>query len=416
MEDENKADVENKNSVCIAKNKNNKGITLVSVCLVVSCVLNFHLICAWLKSVNFSRDGLPIKNVQKLNMVKTIMTDYYYKDIDRKELVESCIEGMTKLMDDPYSVYLRENEMELLKQNTEGSYKGIGITLKLGDDNLITISEVFDDSPAKKAGIIKGDKILRVNGENFTNLTDSKVIVDFIKEKDEDINMEILRPSTNEEMSFVLRADKIKLISVKSKIMDDDIGYIKIRMFDDGVSKSFKEHLDDLKSKNIKGLLIDLRDNPGGEYREVIDIANLLLEEGNLIVYTEDKNKKQVKEYAKGKGIDLPIGVLVNKYSASASEVLSGALKDNNKAWLLGDKTYGKGLVQTVISFKDGTGLKLTTSRYFIPSGKCIDGEGIEPDYKIDLPDDYEDYSVTEIPEQGDTQLKNALDIIKKEV
>ena len=416
MEDENKIGIENEKSEFFSKSNRNKGRKLVSVCLIVSCVLNIHLIFMLLKSLNFSRDGLSIKSVQKLNMIKTIMTDYYYKDIDKKELVESCIEGMTKLMDDPYTEYLKKDAMEELKQKTEGSYKGIGISIRLGDDNLINIVEVFENSPAKRVGILAGDKILRINEKDFTDLKDEQTVTNLIENKDEDIEVEILRPSTNEKMIFKLKAENIKLISVESKIFGDDIGYIRIKMFDDGVGESFCEHLDKLKVDNIKGLLIDLRDNPGGGYKEVVNIADTLLKEGDLIVYTEDKNKKQVKEYAKGGKFDLPIGVLVNKNSASASEVLSGALKDNKRAWLLGEKTYGKGLVQTVISFKDGSGLKLTTSRYFIPSGKCIQGEGIDPDYKVELPEKYESYSIQEIPEGEDVQLSKALDMIKKEV
>ena len=415
MEDENKIELEKDNKNIDNIGRGTKSRRTIIVCLIVSCVLNIYLMYIFLHSLNFSQDGLKIRDIQKLNLFKSIMTNCYYKEINKEKLVESCIEGMTKLMDDPYTVYLKKEDMEDLKQKTEGNYKGIGISIKLGDDNLINIVDVFDNSPAKKAGIQIGDKILNINGKDITKIKDEQEYLNLMKDKDKEIDIKILRPSTNERISFKLKADNIKLVNVESKIFDNDIGYIKLKMFDNDVSKKFKEHLDKLTEKNIRGLLIDLRDNPGGDYKEVVNIASFLLSKDDLIVYTEDRNKKRTEEYAKGEGLDLPIGILVNGNSASASEVLSGALRDNNKAWLLGEKTYGKGLVQVVVNFKDGSGLKLTTAKYFTPSGECVQEKGLEPDYKVEVSKN-EDNLVFRGLEDKDIQLKEALKIIRKDI
>ena len=415
MEDENKINLE-KDDEKIETKKTDKRRKAVFVCLTMSCILNVYLMYIVLHSLNFAPNGVSVKDAQKLNFLKTVMTEYYYKEIKKEDLIESCINGMTKLMDDPYSKYLKEDDMEILKQTTEGNYKGIGVAVKMDEDNVLEIIEVFDNSPAQKSGIKVGDKVLSVDGKDIIGEKADQLFVNLLKNKDKEVDIRILRPSTDERINFRLKANNIKLENVESKILDNNIGYIKLKMFDNEVSNSFKEHLNKLRNQNIKALLLDVRDNPGGDYNEVIAIADLLLPKGSLIVYTEDKYKKQIKEFAKNDGLDLPMGVLINKSSASASEVLSGALQDNDRAWLLGEKTYGKGLVQTVIDFKDGTGLKLTTAEYFTPLGKCVQGEGIEPNYKVELPEEYKDSLVSLLSEDEDIQLKEAISIIKKEI
>ena len=396
------------------KKKNSKGKRVI-IGLIVSVVLNIYLMYMLMNSLNFSGDGIAFSDIYKLNKIKSIMNTYYYKEIDKEKLVENFIDGMVKVMDDPYTIYYTKEEMEEYRKRRAGSYRGTGVSITIAEDGLITIVEVFDGSPAKKAGIEVGDKLLKADGKD---LTDKKNIQEYFsnhtRESNVERELEILK-SNKEVVKVLLKVEDIKGINVDSKIFNNNIGYIRLKMFDDEVSEEFKKHLDKLMGENIEALLIDIRENPGGDFDEVISIADLFLDKGDLIVYTEDKNKVQEKVYARSKGIDLPIGVLIDGGSASASEVLAGALRDNNKAWLLGEKTYGKGLVQLVVEFEDGSGLKMTTDEYFTPNGKSVQGEGLTPDYEVKLPDDF-DFLKEQGKEETDTQLKEAIDILSKKI
>ena len=197
--------------------------------------------------------------------------------------------------------------------------------------------------------------------------------------------------------------------------MQENIGYIKITMFDSEIAKDFGTHLNDLIKGGIKGLIIDLRDNPGGDYSEVSAIADRLLPEG-LIVYTEDRMGNREEKRSDPQELDMPIAILVNEYSASASEVLSGAVKDHNKGKLIGTRTFGKGLVQAVIDLKDGSGVKLTVARYFTPSGECIHEKGIEPDIAVELDEKYQGYAISQVPREDDIQLDKAIEVIAEQI
>ena len=388
---------------------------LKNILLIISCIINIILFIIVLNSVFFTK--VNFRKVQKCNLVKEIITNLYYEDINEDDLIEGCIKGMTYAVNDVYTTYFSKDEMKMYTQSNSNKYEGLGVSVLLKDDRLLTVMESYEDSPAYNAGIRPGDKIIKIKDTDITGIRRLEDVAPLFEgELGDKIKMEIKKAKTGEIVEVELEISEIEFKQVTSEILDNDIGYIKISMFNTDVSKMFKEHLEKLKEQNIKGLLIDLRDNLGGDYYEVLEIADTLLDKDSLIIYTMDKTNTKECEYAKGDGLDMPIGVLVNGESASASEVLAGALKDNNKAWLLGNKTFGKGVVQSIMEFKDGSGLKITTARYFTPSGECIDGKGIEPNYNVDLPEEYKYSLISNVPREYDTQLDEALKIMREEV
>ena len=242
------------------------------------------------------------------------------------------------------------------------------------------------------------------------------MIISMIKGKENTkVKITVYRPDEGKYIDFDVIRNKIKIVNIKSEVLENNIGYIRISMFDSEISKFFKEHLNELLKKNIKGLIIDVRDNPGGDYDQVAEIADRLVPEG-LIVYTEDKKGNKQEKKSDATELDLPMVVLVNENSASASEVLSGALKDHNKAILVGTKTFGKGLVQAVVNLEDGSGLKVTIARYFTPSKVCIQDVGIEPNIKVEINEKYRGYSVSQIPVEEDNQLQKAIEVLKQSI
>lgn len=364
-------------------------------------------------AIQFSSDNVDYENVKKFSRVKSLLKEYYYKDVNENEMLEGAIAGLTEALQDPYTVYFTKDQMKQFIEKSQGSYVGIGVVVTMGEDGILTVVEPFEDSPALKAGITKDDKIVKVDDTDVTAIRDEDMIISMIKGKeDTKVKITVYRPSEGKYLDFVVTRKKIKVVNINSEILEGDIGYIRISMFDSEINKDFQDRLNDMLKKNIKGLIIDLRDNPGGDYDQVTAIADRLLPEG-LIVYTEDKKGNKQEKMSDANELDLPIAVLVNENSASASEVLSGALKDHNKATLIGTKTFGKGLVQAVINLDDGSGLKVTIARYFTPSKVCIQDIGIEPHIKVELPEKYKNVSISQIPREEDNQLQKAIEVIK---
>jgi carboxyl-terminal processing protease len=229
------------------------------------------------------------------------------------------------------------------------------------------------------------------------------------------VKITVYRPSNGEMLEFDLTRKKIKIANIKSRMLEDNIGYIRIVKFDSEINRYFNEHLNKLISNGMKALVIDVRDNPGGYYDQVVAICDRLLPEGT-IVYTEDKYKRQDVKKSDAKELGMPIAVLINGNSASASEILAGAIKDHKKGTLVGTKTFGKGLVQASSTLDDGSGLKVTIARYFTPSGVCIHGAGIMPDIEIDVPEEYKDSPISDIPPEKDIQLKAAVENLKGKI
>lgn len=364
-------------------------------------------------AIQFNSDNVEYENVQKFSRVRSLLNEYYYKDVNENDMLEGAISGMTESLNDPYTVYFTKDQMKQFIEKSQGSYVGIGVVVTMGEDGILTVVEPFEDSPALEVGIAKDDKIVKVDDTDVTTIRDEDMIISMIKGKeDTKVKITVYRPSEGMYKDFVVTRKKIKVVNINSEIVDGNIGYVKITMFDSEIYKDFQQHLNELLKKNIKGLIIDLRDNPGGDYDQVSAIADRLLPEG-LIVYTEDKKGNRQEKKSDATELNIPITVLVNENSASASEVLSGALKDHNKATLVGTKTFGKGLVQAIVNLEDGSGLKVTIARYFTPAGVCIQDVGIEPHVKVELSEKYKNMAVSQVPKEEDNQLQKAIEVIK---
>lgn len=369
-------------------------------------------------AIQFDSKNVSINAVNKFNEAKQTLEKSFYNKVDENALLEGAISGMADSLKDPYTVYYNKDQMKIftdMQKKTEDEYVGIGVPVMLDDNGIVMISEPpFEDSPAQKVGLKMGDKIVKVGDKDVTGLKDDAAVVSLIKGKENtNVKITIYRPSEGKMIDFDITRKKIKAIkNLRSEIIEGNIGYIKIKMFDGEINHNFESNLDKLLEKGIKGLIIDVRDNPGGLYDEVAAIADRLLPKGT-IVYTEDRAGTRQVQSSDSRELGLPIAILVNGNSASASEILAGAVKDFKKGTLIGTKTFGKGLVQVTYDFKDGTGLKVTIARYFTPSGVCIQGKGIQPDIEVKMDDKYKDLPASLVPEADDYQKKKAIEVIK---
>lgn len=335
----------------------------------------------------------------KLLGLEDIIESDYYKEVSEEDLINGSIKGLFEGLEDPYSQYYTADEFQTLKEQTSGSFVGIGVYIGVNkENNKITIISPIEESPAARAGIKSGDVVTKVNGNSVESKTVDEVIKEIKGKENTDVKLTVERE--NKELNFNITRQTIVTKSVSNKVMDNNIGYLRITSFDENTYKEFEQNLSELKSKGIKGLVIDLRDNPGGLLDVCVDIADDLIGEGT-IVYTKDNSGN--KEYYKSdkNELDMPMAVLINGGSASASEILTAALVDNGKAIAVGETSFGKGLVQSVKGLKDGTGYKLTTAQYFTPNGDYINEKGITP--KIEEKDENQ-------------QLKSALEYIKQEI
>lgn len=335
----------------------------------------------------------------KLLGLEELIEEDYYKEVSSEDLVDGALKGLFEGLDDPYSQYYTEEEFKSLQEQTSGSFVGIGVYIGINpEDNNITIISPIEGSPAYKAGIKSGDIVLSVDGESVDSSMLDETIKKIKGKENSDVALTVQRDG--KELEFTVTRKTIVTKSVDSEVMDNDIGYLRITSFDENTYKEFKEHISSLQSKGIKGLVIDLRDNPGGLLDVCVDIADDIIGKGT-IVYTKDNTGN--KEYYKSdeKELNLPITVLINGGSASASEILTAALVDNNKAIAIGETSFGKGLVQSVRQLKDGTGYKLTTAQYYTPNGEYINGKGITPEIK---------------EEDEKQQLKLALEYLEKKI
>ncbi len=371
-------------------------------------------------TIHFDPEKVDAGSIRKFNEVRSLLNIKFYEEPDQNKMLEGAVAGMAYSLGDPYTVYYnREQFNAFLKASTksEENYVGVGIPIMLDENGIVTALDPYDDSPAKEAGVQQGDKIIKVNGQDIIGLRDDTIVADMIKGPEgTPVTITVFRPSEGRNIDFTLTRKRIKaIINISSTMLTDKIGYIKIRMFDNDIAKNFQKQLDKLLNQNMKGLIIDVRDNPGGSYEGVISIVDRLIPEG-LIVYTEDRNKERKSRYSDSQELGMPIAVLINGNSASASEILAGALKDHNKGILIGTKTFGKGLVQEVHRLSDGSGLKVTVAKYYTPSGVCIQGTGIEPHIVMEMPEKYKGVSPSRIPRDEDVQLLKAISVINGQI
>lgn len=339
---------------------------------------------------------------KSLENFRSVIDEYYKGDIDEEKLLDSTIKGYVDGLGDKYTTYMPKEEWDEFQESALGNFVGIGIYMTENSDELIEVVSPMEDSPAKKAGIMAGDIIVEVNGESVigqsTDIVSSKI------KGEEGTNVSIKIKRNDEYLTFDLVRENIKIYHVYSEILDNNVGYISLITFDTGCADEFYKKLTELKDKGITKLVIDLRNNTGGIVNESLNIAEMFINKGNKLLITEDNKNNKVTTYAKSDAIvDMDVVVLCNKYTASASEILIGALRDNNIAKTVGTQTYGKGVIQQIFKLKDGGALKITTEEYYTPNETKINKVGITPDVEVELKDGEED-----------TQLNKAIEILNK--
>ncbi|MCR5108739.1 MAG: S41 family peptidase [Lachnospiraceae bacterium] len=347
---------------------------------------------------------------EKAGYIEKIIDKYYLDEVDDVALRDGIYKGLISGLGDEYAAYYTKEEFSDMMEDTEGVFEGIGALLQMDTENgALTVVRPLKDSPAERAGILANDIIIEVDGENVVG-QDINVVVSKIKgPKGTEVNIGILRADEPDTLYFDIVRDVVESVTVESEMLDNDIGYLLITEFSDSTAGQFKKELNSLDKQGMKGLVIDLRGNPGGNVDTAVEIADEMLPEG-IVVYTIDKDEKKDEYYSDPECYEIPCVILVNDYTASAAEILSGAMKDYDKAVLMGTTTYGKGIVQTVLSLGDGTGMKVTSAKYYTPSGVNIHGVGIEPDIVVEW--DYESYK-----EDGeDNQLNEAAAYLEKEL
>ena len=350
--------------------------------------------------------AVDAKTVDKLKLLEQYIDYYYYKsdEISKEDMQNGMYKGLVDSLGDVYSCYFTPKEYQSLQQQTTGVYFGIGAYVsKDVESGACVISGVIKDTPAEAAGLMEGDVIYSVEGKEMNGL-ELEEVVSYIK-GDEGTKVHITIYRNGEPIEMELTRARVTSPTVDSEMKENGIGYLQITEFDDVTTAQFEENFASLKEQGMKGLIIDLRSNPGGNVTTVCEIAEKLLPEG-LVFYMEDKNGERTEYPCKGADFDLPLVVLVNEYSASAAEILSGAIKDAGIGKLVGKKTFGKGIVQTVAPLDDGSAIKLTIANYYTRNGNDIHLKGIEPDIEVDM--DADAYLENKI----DTQLEKAIEVL----
>jgi carboxyl-terminal processing protease len=359
------------------------------------------------------------KLTRKLGVVNSYLkNNYLYDDYDEDALTDGALSGYVEALDEPYTHYYSAEEFKSYLSEIEESYIGIGVVISADEENdKIMIVAPTEDSPAYEAGLRPGDYIIAVDGTKY-GAKDMNDCVSAIKSGKEGTSVKITIERDGETSDYDITRREITSNSVKSEMLDNGIGYVRITNFntnDDGSDNStfteFKDQVDSLRSDGMEKMIIDLRDNPGGVLDVVCDIADYLLPEG-IITYTETKNGDREEFTSDANELDIPMVVLINGNSASASEILTGALRDYDRAEIVGENSFGKGIVQSVYPFYDGSGMSMTIAKYYTPNGECIHGVGIAPDYEVALPEKYDGYYASEVPREDDTQLNKAIELL----
>lgn len=346
---------------------------------------------------------------QKMELLNSLIDRYYIGDVDATDLSEGVYKGYIEGLGDPYSVYYDEEETKQMSESLSGEFGGVGALMSQDrETGVITVLQVYDGSPAQEAGMRDGDTLYKVEGEEVTGEDLSDVVSKVKGEKGTQVTLTVLRADTGDEEELTITRDTIEAQTVSHEMKENNVGYIRITEFDTVTYEQYKEALEDLEDQGMERLIVDLRSNPGGNLDTVCDILDLMLPEG-LIVYTEDKNGER-EEYTSDEEnqFDKPLVVMMNGYSASASEIFAGAIQDYGLGQIVGTQSYGKGVVQSVFDLQDGTSVKLTIAEYFTPNGRSIDGEGITPDVEVE-------YQYDENNPDADNQLEKAMEVVAQQ-
>lgn len=363
---------------------------------------------------------------KKITTLQQIIDKYYLFDEDTTQVEDWIYKGMMFGLNDPYTTYYTAEEYQKLNEDTEGEYHGIGVMISQNrGTGLITVIKVFKDTPAAEAGMRPGDILYKVGDMEVTGMDMDILVKDYIKGKDgSEVELTVFRQDEGEYVDLKMERRNVTVQTVEYQMMEDSVGYIAVSQFDVVTADQFKAAVDDLEKQGMKKLVVDLRNNPGGVLGTVVDMLDYILPddltiegdkdlvrtnpEATLLVYMADKNGKGEQEYASdGHSLDIPMAVLVNGESASASEVFTGAMKDYGRATIVGTKTFGKGIVQNLIPLDNGTAIKMTTAHYYTPSGFDLHGKGIEPDVEVELKEELRNQITVDVKE--DNQIEAAL-------
>ena len=346
----------------------------------------------------------------KMEQVQALVDEYFIYDYDKSKLLEAAAAGYADALDDPYTEYLDKEELSSMQQSFSGDYVGIGVEVFIDDDDLITVISPFEGSPAAKSDIRPGDKIVKVDGTDV-NVDNYNEAISMIKgQAGETVNLTIKRGES--VFDVAVERQPVVVATVESKMLESNIGYIYMSQFGEHTPKEFRDAVESLKAKGAKSLVVDLRNNPGGILEILVEIADYVLPEGDVITVRDkqgnEKHHKSGASYEK-----IPMCVIINGNSASASEAFAGAIADHGRGIIVGEKSFGKGVVQTVFELGDGTALKLTVANYYTPNGVCIDKVGITPHVEVSLDEDMKNMIVSNIPYEKDYQLQKAVEILK---
>ncbi len=386
------------------------GIAVVFILIILSNIIESELTESGKISDNVGTSALT--GSSKSSIIKQYIDKYFMEDVDNDILTEGMYKGMLESLNDPYSVYYTKDEVESLKQSSEGEYVGLGISVTQNNETkVITVTKVYDDSPAKDAGIESGDTIYSINDNVLTDETLDELLVDIKGEEGKEVKMQLKRGEETIDADMKLREVLIDVVSYE--MLEDNIGYIIIDQFTGTSTEQVEEAINDLKSQGMERIIVDLRDNPGGQLECIQAILNYFLPKDKLLLYSETKDGEQERYYTENDGLitDMPLCVLVNENSASASEVFAGVVKCYDRGKLVGTKTFGKGIMQSTFGLSDGTAIKLTIGKYYLPDDSNIHGIGIEPDYEVKLPEDVTNVWALKHPD--DPQLTKAIEVVK---
>ncbi len=391
-----------------------------TISIIILTALVSSLLTGTIKDILYVQNNGIINN--KIAKLANIIDNYCIFDLDKEKMADYAASGLTLAVDDNYTNYYSKQQFESYKTNLSNSFYGIGIVISVDAEvNKLVVVSAIEGGPSDKAGILSGDYIVAVDGVEYTgDDMDNAVSVmrgDELEEK-KGTKVVVTVERDGQRMDFEIIRDIVKNDSVSEKMIDDEIGYIRITAFNSADEEDedamdtydeFMESLENLQNSGMKKLIIDLRNNPGGNLTVVNNIADELLPE-EIITYTVDKKGSRSDYTSDAEEIGIPMAVLVNSNSASASEVLTGALKDYEKAIIVGEKTFGKGIVQSVIPLGDGSGVSVTTAKYYSPNGVCIHGVGIEPDIVVEMETDKQ---ISDLTYEEDIQLQKAVEVLK---
>ena len=364
-------------------------------------------------SEGISGDGelLSGETMRKLGVLEEMVGDYYLEDVSEADMQQGVYKGLIEALDDPYSVYYTPEELQDLQEKTEGIYYGIGARVSMDPDTqLPKIASVISGSPAEEAGILANDLLYKVDGTEVQGMDLSSAVALVKGDEGTTVHLTVIRQGEPDYLEIDVVRRKLENETVTQKMLENNIGYIQIQEFDDVTLEQFQEAMGACRGSGMEGLIIDLRGNPGGNLSTVCDIARELLPKG-LIVYTEDKNGEREEYSCDGANqLEVPLVVLVDGNSASASEILAGAVKDYGIGTLVGTTTYGKGIVQRIMKLSDGSAVKLTVSKYYTPNGNNIHKIGIAPD--VEVPFEPEPY----VEDGTDNQLEKAVEVLSEKM